>query len=343
MNNNGNLQEIVGSYKDTDSENCRICEEEDVWNEAEELVDACDDLEIDGYVQFVRDMQQYPLLTKAQEVEKFQALYNAAPGSREHWKIREEIFNSNLRLIIKVVSSEFRNHTTTVMSFQDMIQEGTIGLNKALCKFDITQGYKFSTYATHWIRQSIQRAIADHGMNYRLTPNKYAKIKRVMAIRNRMEDELGRFPTTKELAAESGLREAEVDELVSIAIPTYSVDRVLNPESRGVSGESEMTLGTIIADETSSHIEDDITRKLERQRILDIAKKCLNPTAYSVFVARHLYDKPESFESIGARLGFSREYIRQMDVKAINAIRYIYQNGHVPPPQKVSNTTDMTY
>lgn len=306
--------------------------EDDVLDEAEQLVDACDDVEIDGYVQFIKDMQQYPLFTKAEEAEKFRALKAAKRGTKEYQKIREEIFSANLRLVISVVSGEFKNHATTVMSFQDMIQEGTFGLSKALDKFDVEQGYKFSTYATPWIRQSIQRAIADHGMAYRLSPGKHTKMKRVMAIRNRMENELGRLPSIKELAEESGIKATEVEELINIATPAYSIDMTFNANGSGQPvNENEMNLASKIADESTSRIEDDFMGRENGKRILDIAKKCLNQTAYTIFVARHLYDKPETFESIGLRLGYSREYVRKVDSLSMNVIRYIYQKGHMPP------------
>lgn len=299
--------------------------------DAEKLVDACDDIEIDGYLQFIKDMQQYPVLDKDQEAAKFKMLDSCDPKSEEYRKCREEIFNANLRLVIRVVSDDFRNHETTVMGFQDMIQEGTLGLNKAIDKFDVKQGYKFSTYATPWIRQSIQRAIADHGLTYKLPPSKHAKLKRIMAIRNRMEGELGRPPTTQELAAESGIRATEIDELVAIAAPTFSIDMTFNTEGLLSPGDGEVTLGAKIADESTSHIEDNFAEKADHARILDIAEKCLNETAYLIFKARHLCDKPESFESIGARLGCSREYARKIDSLSINMIRYIYQKGHAPP------------
>lgn len=310
--------------------------EDDVLDEAEQLVDACDDVEIDGYVQFISEMQQYPLLSREEEIEKFKALKACTPGSKEYKKIREEIFNANLRLVISVVSNEFRNHATTVMSFQDMIQEGTFGLNTALEKFDVTQGYKFSTYAMPWIRQSIQRAMADHGMAYRLSPNKHAKMKKVMAIRNRLENELGRLPTIKELAAECGFKPKETEELVNIATPAFSIDMAFNANdgNRLISGESEVNLAAKISDETTSHIEDDVIEKDNKQRILDIAKKCLNPMAYAIFIARHLCDKPEPFKSIGQRMGFSREYVRKLDALSMNVIRYVYQRGHMPPIKK---------
>lgn len=302
-----------------------------VLNEAENLINACDDFEIDGYLQFIKDMQAYPVLNREQEAEKFRILHSCEQGSAKYRRCREELINANLRLVISVVSNEFRHHETIVMSFQDMIQEGTIGLNKAIEKFDVTQGYKFSTYATPWIRQSIQRAIADHGLAYRLTPTKHARLKRVMAIRNRMEGELGRMPTTQELATESGLKPGDVDELVALASPVFSIDMTFNAEGQFSSGDGEITLGAKIADEKTSYIEDNFAEEADKSRILDIAQKSLNKMAYVIFEARHLCDKPESFESIGARLGCSREYARRIDALSINIIRYIYQKGHAPP------------
>ena len=325
-----------------DSANVSSGYEADVLDEAEKLINACDDFEIDGYLQFIKDMQEYPVLDKEQEAEKFRTLNSCEPGSAQYKRCREELINANLRLVISVVSNEFRNHETTVMSFQDMIQEGTIGLNKAIEKFDVKQGYKFSTYATPWIRQSIQRAIADHGLAYRLTPNKHAKLKRVMAIRNRMECELGRLPTTQELAAESGIRAADIDELVSLAAPIFSIDMTFNAEGQFAPGDGDITLGAKIADEKTSYIEDNFAEKADRNRILDIAHKCLNKTAYMIFEARHLCEKPESFESIGTRLGCSREYIRKIDALSINMIRYIYQKGHAPPKKGKFNTKSIT-
>lgn len=324
------------SYGDEPKDETQTDYKDDVLDEAEQLVDACDDVEIDGYVQFINDMQQYPLMSREEETEKFKALKVCKPGSKEYKKIREEIFNSNLRLVISVVSNEFRNHATTVMNFQDMIQEGTFGLNTALEKFDVAQGYKFSTYAIPWIRQSIQRAMADHGMTYRLSPSKHAKMKKVMAIRNRLENELGRLPTIKELAAECGFKPKETEELVNIATPAFSIDMAFNTNdtNRLISGESEINLASKISDETTSHIEDDVIERDNKQRILDIAKKCLNPMAYAIFVARHLCDKPEPFESIGKRMGFSREYVRKLDALSMNVIRYVYQRGHMPPLKK---------
>lgn len=183
-------------------------------DDAKQMLETCDDVEIDGYVQFLRDMQQYPLLSSNEEAALFKQLKETEPGSKQYKIIKDKLMGSNLRLVMKIVNDEFRYSTSVAMGTLDMIQEGIFGLNIAIDRFDISRGFKFSTLATYWIRQKIQRAIADHGLNYHVSPSKHLKMKRVMAIRNRLENELGRLPTIQELATESGVRATEVEELV---------------------------------------------------------------------------------------------------------------------------------
>lgn len=304
-------------------------------DDAKQMLETCDDVEIDGYVQFLRDMQQYPLLSSNEEAALFKQLKETEPGSKQYKIIKDKLMESNLRLVMKIVNDEFRYSTSVAMGTLDMIQEGIFGLNIAIDRFDISRGFKFSTLATYWIRQKIQRAIADHGLNYHVSPSKHLKMKRVMAIRNRLENELGRLPTIQELATESGVRATEVEELVHIATPLFSTDMAYTKDGEpATAGEQVVTIGTRVADESTSHIEDDFVYEDDKKRILDIANKCLSGITYEIFSKRHLQEIPETFESLGKRLGYSREYVRRLDNKAMLAIRYIYKYGHTPPSRK---------
>lgn len=321
-------------YGESDTQDINKTEPTECLDNAKQMLDTCDDVEIDGYVQFVRDMQQYPLLSKKEEIELFEQLKKATPGSKQYKAIKDKLVGSNLRLVMKIVNNEFRYSTSVAMGTLDMIQEGIFGLDTAIERFDVSRGYKFSTIATYWIRQKIQRAIADHGLNYHVSPSKHIKMKRVMAIRNRLENELGRLPTTQELADESGERPAEVEELVHIAMPLYSTDMPYSNDGTPSTGEQAVTISSRVADETTSHIEDDFIYEDDKKRILEIANKCLSGIAYEVFNLRHLQEIPESFNNIGKRLGYSREYVRKLDEKAMLVIRYIYKHGHTPPHKR---------
>ena len=134
-------------------------------DDAKQMLETCDDVEIEGYVQFLRDMQQYPLLSSNEEAALFKQLKETEPGSKQYKIIKDKLMGSNLRLVMKIVNDEFRYSTSVAMGTLDMIQEGIFGLNIAIDRFDISRGFKFSTLATYWIRQKIQRAIADHGLN----------------------------------------------------------------------------------------------------------------------------------------------------------------------------------
>lgn len=295
----------------------------------EDGIKDCKDVELEGYNIYLRQISQFTLLTKEDEVRLFTKMGQHDYMSQGYRRIRDEIVTRNLRLVIATARDEFRNKTTVSMQFLDLIQEGNAGLIHAVDKFDINRGTKFSTYATYWIRQYMQRGIAASGMTTGGVPiHKYNKMRRTLAIKSRLICELHREPTTRELAKETGYKEQLVCELLKLAVPVASLDKEV-----GISGkESENTpLNNSIADDSASHIEDDTVRKSEIERIKKIAKKSLNKMALDIFLARNLCTEPESYISLGARLGISGEYARKIDDMAKKLVRYVEKYGYLPP------------
>jgi RNA polymerase primary sigma factor len=252
---------------------------------------------------FLREIGRYPLLTAAEEVALAKRVER---GDRE---AKDRMITSNLRLVV-ANAKRYRGHG---VPFGDLIQEGTIGLNRAVEKFDWRKGFKFSTYATWWIRQACQRAVSNQGHTIRIPTHVQERQQKLGRARSRLELELGREPTLEELAADTGYRLDHVDEALHAVDAKVSMNRQV--------GEDGMELGDLFADENAVDPAVAGAEILRSRRVADALAR-LGDTERRVLELRFGFDgEPRTLEAIGKALGISRERIRQLETRALAQLR----------------------
>ena len=249
---------------------------------------------------FLNEIARYPLLTAAQEVELAKRIER---GDRA---AKETMINSNLRLVVSI-AKRYQGHG---LSLLDLIQEGILGLIRAVEKFDWRRGYKFSTYATWWIRQAVQRGVANKSRTIRI-PVHVADLERKLGRAEReLVHRLGREPTDAELAAASGIDVAEIRDVREVFRSVTSLDRPVGDEGGAV-------LGDLIADEAGGpEIEVDLRLS---EAALETALERLSDREREVLVLRYGLrgGEPLSLGAIGTQLGLTRERVRQIEQEAL--------------------------
>jgi RNA polymerase primary sigma factor len=225
---------------------------------------------------------------------------------------KRKLIESNLRLVMSIT----RNYTKAGVPLLDLIQEGNLGLIRAVEKFDYKLGFKLSTYATWWIRQSVTRALADQGRTIRLPVHVAEQARRVMRARRVLTQKLNRDPTVPELAQESGFPEKRVHELLDLVEDPVSLETPV--------GDGESLYSDLIEDTKSE--QPDITTALRlRSTELAEALKRLNPRMQHVLTLRFGLDGslPQTLEEVGAGLGITRERVRQLESRALRELRTV--------------------
>ena len=256
---------------------------------------------------YLKDIGKVPLLTMEEERDYAQ---KAMQGDEYAKKM---LCESNLRLVVSVAK---RYVGKTSMSFLDLIQEGNLGLLKAVEKFDYTKGFKFSTYATWWIRQAITRAMADQSRTIRIpvhmveTINKYVKVVRMLM------QKLGREPTIEEIAGEMGLSVAKVLEIKRTSQDPISLETPMGEEDDG-------KMADIIEDETTKSPMESASQSLLREQLLAVIDT-LTPREQEVIRQRYgLMDgKQKTLEEVGREFSVTRERIRQIEAKALRKLKH---------------------
>jgi RNA polymerase primary sigma factor len=255
---------------------------------------------------YVRQIGDGPLLTPAQERE----LARLKDVGDEAAKRR--LIESNLRLVMSIT----RNYTKAGVPLLDLIQEGNLGLIRAVEKFDYKLGYKLSTYATWWIRQAVTRALADQGRTIRLPVHVAEQVRKLLRARRVLTQKLNRDPTPAELAHESGFPLKRVNELLELVEDPVSLELPV--------GDGESIYADLIED-TKSDQPDEATAKQLRSVELAEALDRLNPRMRNVLTLRFGLDgqKPRTLEEVGVGLGITRERVRQLEARALRELRSV--------------------
>jgi RNA polymerase primary sigma factor len=259
---------------------------------------------------YLREIGQYPLLTAAEERTLAQRIER---GDNE---ARNILARSNLRLVVSIAKKYVgRSPDLTLL---DLIQEGNLGLFKAVDKFDWKKGYKFSTYATWWIRQAITRALADQSRTIRIPVHMVETIAKYKQVARRLSQALGRDPMPEEIAVEMGLEVEKIYQIEKINQDTLSLE---NPVGSGDDDEKS-TLGDFIADDKIPSPVQESSERILAEQVRDILND-LSPKERKILEMRHglLDGVYHTLEEVGKEFGVTRERIRQIEAKALEKIR----------------------
>jgi RNA polymerase primary sigma factor len=287
-----------------------IPEEGEISREELENATRIEDLgEVSDFVQmYLREIGRVPLLTAAQEQELAKRI---EAGDEE---ARHKLIQANLRLVVSIAKKYIgRSPNLTLL---DLIQEGNIGLSKAVEKFDYRKGFKFSTYATWWIRQAITRALADQGRTIRIPVHMVETISKYVQVKRRLLQDLGREPLPEEIAAEMGEPVEKIRHIIKIAQETISLEKPVGDD------DEDSTLGEFIEDKKSLSPEQIVSRKLLRDKLRQIIAD-LQPREQKILKLRFGLEDgiPRTLEEVGREFGVTRERIRQIEAKALEKIR----------------------
>lgn len=254
---------------------------------------------------YLKDIGKVPLLTSEEEVELAQKMLE---GDEE---AKRKLSEANLRLVVSIA----KRYVGRGMLFLDLIQEGNLGLMKAVEKFDCTKGFKFSTYATWWIRQAITRAIADQARTIRIPVHMVETINRQVRMQRLLLQELGREPTSAEIGERMGISAEKVEEIQKIAQDPVSLETPI--------GEEEDTqLSDFIEDNKTVAPSDVAAQAMLREQLIAALHK-LTPREEKVIRLRYGLDdgKQRTLEEVGKEFNVTRERIRQIEAKALRKLR----------------------
>ncbi|MBI5457423.1 sigma-70 family RNA polymerase sigma factor [Candidatus Kaiserbacteria bacterium] len=265
----------------------------------------------DSVQMYLREIGQYPLLNGQQEKDLAKRIL------QEDNEARNILARSNLRLVVSI-AKKYVNRSPD-LTLLDLIQEGNLGLFKAVDKFDYTKGYKFSTYATWWIRQAITRALADQSRTIRIPVHMVETIAKYKQKVRELNQHLGRDPLPEEIAAEMGI---EIDKIYTIQ--KINQDTVSLESPVGEDDDERSTLGSFIADDTIASPDMDASRRILNEQMTEILEE-LSPKERKILEMRNgLTDEGICYtlEEVGREFGVTRERIRQIEAKALERIRF---------------------
>lgn len=255
---------------------------------------------------YLKDIGTVQLLTADQEVELAKKILEGDEYAKS------ELCERNLKLVVSI-AKKYVNRSS--MQFLDLIQEGNLGLLKAVEKFDYTKGFRFSTYATWWIRQAITRAIADQARTIRIPVHMVETIHRLSRVSKQLMQELGRDPSNAEIAERMGITEQRVCEIQKIAQDPVSIE---SP----VGEEDESKIGDFLEDESTTSPSDDASQSLLKVQLMSVIET-LTPREQKVIRLRYGLDDnhPRTLEEVGRDFNVTRERIRQIEAKALRKLR----------------------
>jgi RNA polymerase primary sigma factor len=279
---------------------------EEIEKELEMLVGVKHGESLDPIKKYLKEIGRTPLLSFDQEVEL------AKKYEKGDMQAKEKLIKANLRLVVSIA----KKYLGRRLSFLDLIQEGNRGLIRGVEKYDWRRGFKFSTYATWWIRQAITRAIADQSRTIRIPVHMVDQINRFYKTQRRLMQKLGKEPDIKEISKEMELSVAEVEHLIKISQQPKSL-------STPVGDDKEATLEQFIADQDQPTLYDKVSRELLKDAIGEVLQT-LSPREQKVLVMRFgLKDgKAKTLEEVGKEFKVTRERIRQIEAKAIRKLKH---------------------
>ena len=279
--------------------------------ERKKLQNRRSDSSYDSVQMYLREIGQYPLLNAEQEKELAKRI---GAGDQE---ARSILARSNLRLVVSI-AKKYVNRSPD-LTLLDLIQEGNLGLFKAVDKFDYTKGYKFSTYATWWIRQAITRALADQSRTIRIPVHMVETIAKYKQKVRELSQHLGRDPLPEEIAAEMGIEVEKIYTIQKINQDTVSLESPV-----GEDDDERSTLGSFIADDTIASPDQDASRRILSEQMIDILEE-LSPKERKILEMRNGLTGDGvcyTLEEVGKEFGVTRERIRQIEAKALERIRF---------------------
>ena len=282
-------------------------DEDEVTEEEMEKAFSTDGLSTDDPVRFyLKEIGFVPLLTPEKEQELGKRIMEGDE------KARKRMIEANLRLVVSIA----KRYTNRGMSFLDLIQEGNVGLMKAVDKFDYTKGNKFSTYATWWIRQAITRAVADQARTIRIPVHMVETINKVIRASRELLQELDRDPTPEEVAEKMKMPVRKVRDIMQMALEPVSLESPIGEEE-------DSHLGDFIRDESTPEPAEAAANALLKEQILEVLGS-LTPREQAVLRKRFGIDdgQPRTLEDVGKEFDVTRERIRQIEAKALKKLRH---------------------
>ncbi len=275
---------------------------------------ALSDISLDDPVKmYLKDIGEVPLLSGDDEIELAKKIQE---GDEE---AKKKLSEANLRLVVSIA----KRYVGRGMLFLDLIQEGNIGLMKAVEKFDYQKGFKFSTYATWWIRQAITRAIADQARTIRIPVHMVETINKLTRVSRILLQTLGREPTPAEIAKEMGVSEERVREIQKIAQDPVSLETPIGEEE-------DSHLGDFIEDDRAVTPSDSVSSTMLKETLISVLSS-LTPREEKVLRLRYGVDdgRPRTLEEVGKEFNVTRERIRQIEAKALRKLRHPSRSKHL--------------
>ena len=284
-------------------------EEEDISDEDLLSGSYTDDISDDSVRMYLREIGKIPLLSNEEEAELAK---RAMEGDR---KAKDKMAEANMRLVVSIA----KRYSGRGMELLDLIQEGNTGLLRAVDKFDPEKGFKFSTYATWWIRQAITRAIADQARTIRIPVHMVETINKLMRTQRRLTQELNREPTNDELAKEMDMDVEKIEHIMKIKQDITSLDAGIGRD--GEDGE-DSTLGDFIEDEDTASPEDAASSQLLKEKVREVLSS-LSDREQKIIEMRFGLNgtKSHTLEEVGLEFAVTRERIRQIEAKALMKLR----------------------
>ncbi len=299
--------EMESVYSTLEENGIKVISSDDEKINDQMLQKIMNEVNIDDSVKmYLKDIGKVPLLSAAEEQELAKKMIE---GDAE---AKKQLINANLRLVVSIA----KRYVGRGMQFLDLIQEGNLGLMKAVDKFDYTKGFKFSTYATWWIRQAITRSLADQARTIRIPVHMVETINKLTKTSRTLLQKLGREPTQSEIAEAMGISESRVVEIQKIAQDPVSLEAPIGEEE-------DSHLGDFIEDKNTASQIDIAESKMLKEQVKEILST-LAPREAMVLMLRYgLKDnRPRTLEEVGRVFNVTRERIRQIEAKALRRLKH---------------------